>query len=867
MSFSTSSFCNPAGTSGGEGMNQQATPHSLSSLSTANGLQDVQQKSTIVRKAWAGELVGRILGHDGTHDEFMNLFVPCSEPYQPNANLGNPFESYKPKPGQEVVSYPNVLKGLNTLVDNFGDAKVTFVDSHSVKLLFPFRAFHKSHHVSYPDIAVSFPGKTLTKNEVAQSQWEKISLIIEVKPEKGQDPFVAERAGAAHTDTIIQVARNARNLMLTHGLLAAYVVGIYGTVVRLARFDHTAAVVSQPFDIHIQSHILQRFLWHFTHPVVDGPTVGWDPTVRRLDEDDRAWVKKWLDLLEEEVDNFEEDIVHGRRAWVFDERTGTMSPWILYRPVNINARLFSRATSVWRVIEDTRVHEEETGRLVDCETSGLPRVRIMKDSWRQVVRKSEASFYHRLADRIPEERRHGLTKLECGADLGQWEVRQWEQSSPNVSYMNGQRDLRLSPGYQLQTPDASRSSTPTLSSSSKQFPLPLPFHQTFSWTVVRGLDSTYRERSHMRFVMADIGRPITKFKRTRDLIGAFKDAIIGHKLACQEGKILHRDVSVGNILMVDKPENSRFKGFIHDFDYSSMEEELPELIEEEDDDGDDGDPDDWDTDDWKGDASGSVAMTNNALQKERTGTYYFMPVDMLLGHMPLIHTLRHDLESFYWVLLWVIFRHTKHSRTQAICEEIFVYGNDSNASHLKIGWLNSQVPHLKSQLKIAQNRPLTRLIRKYGALVCGFVRDQSNLDHDSVLALFDEALNDSERWPQEDDFVECTLLDKPKSQSLLQPIIPASRGVLPLPSLYESMQRSAARLHAGTRAVHSAPGSAMTFAPQTSLTSVGTKRRGDDAEDTTVTQEQATAGPSRLSLHDSVSSKRRKTDRSVTPSV
>lgn len=245
-----------------------------------------------------------------------------------------------------------------------------------------------------------------------------------------------------------------------------------------------------------------------------------------------------------------------------------------------------------------------------------------------------------------------------------------------------------------------------------------------------------------------------------------------------------------------------------------------------------------------------------------------MPVDMLSRCTPLpIYILCHELESLYWVLLWVIFHHTKHNRSQAICEEIFVYGNDSNASLLKIGWLNSQVLHHKSQLKIAKNRPLTRLIRKYCALVCGFVRDHSDLDHDSVLALFEEALNDSERWPQEDDFVESTLLDKPKSQSLLQPIIPASRGDIPYPSLCESMQRSPARLHAGTRVVHSAPGPAMTFAPQISLTSVGMKRRNHDAEDTTVTQEQETAGPSRLSLNDSTSSKCRKAGRSVTPSV
>ncbi|KAI0788321.1 hypothetical protein C8Q74DRAFT_1257359 [Fomes fomentarius] len=796
MSLSTSSFYNPADTSDGED----------------------------VRKAWASELVGRILTHDGTYDEYMNLFVPCSEPYQRDVNLGNPFESYRPKPGRGVVSYPDVVKGLNALVANFGDAKLTFVDSHAVELLFPFRAFHKSHHVSYPDITASFPGKALTKNEVAQLQWENISLIIQVKPEKGQDPFVEDKTGAAHTDTLIQVTRNARNLMLTHGLLAAYVVGIYGTVVRIARFDHTAAVVSQPFDIHIQPHILQRFLWHFTHPVVDGPTVGWDSTVRRLDEGDKAWVKKWLDHFHEPTGQLEQDIVHGRRAWVFDERTETMSPWILYKPVNINARFFSRATSVWRVLEDTRVHDKETGLLVDAANAAPPRVRILKDSWRQVVRRSEASFYRRLADRIPEDLRQGLTKLECGADLGQWEVRQWEQWSPDVSYMDGKRDMRLSPDTPAST------SLPR----SSPYPLPLPFHQTFSWSIIRGTEMTYRERSHMRFVMADVGKPITKFKRTRDLIIAFRDAIIGHKLACQAG-ILHRDISVGNILIVDKEEGSRFKGFIHDFDYSSMMEDIPELIDYDDDVDDDEDDSVWEPGDPV-----TLVVPCDLVQKERYGTYYFMSIDMLEGKSDFVHGPRHDLESFYWVLLWVIFRHTVHTLGQSICEDVFLCGDDRHARALKYDWLTNN-----EKLKIANNVPLSRLLRRFRALVRGQLHTETGLDHDAVLEIFEEALN-ADGWPTVDEFVEYTLPDPPKSQCIMQPVVPIPPGGAPkVPSLAESMQRSTAvslqhaRGGSGTRVVHSALGSVITSATSSAR---GTKRRKDD---TSATEDQAIAGSSR----------------------
>ena len=51
----------------------------------------------------------------------------------------------------------------------------------------------------------------------------------------------------------------------------------------------------------------------------------------------------------------------------------------------------------------------------------------------------------------------------------------------------------------------------------------------------------------------------------------------GHKLASGYGGILHRDVSSGNILIVDRPipEHPDCKGVLHDFDYSSMTATAP----------------------------------------------------------------------------------------------------------------------------------------------------------------------------------------------------------------------------------------------------------------------------------------------------
>ncbi len=126
----------------------------------------------------------------------------------------------------------------------------------------------------------------------------------------------------------------------------------------------------------------------------------------------------------------------------YDQKTDTSSWYIVYKAVEINARLFSRATMVWRIIADTR----------GAPTSRPPKLGILKD---QVVRQSEASFYYRLADKIPEAERYGIIKLECG----EVDARLWEQSTPYLHLMpDAQCQLRLS-ATQTQPNNAKSSTT------------------------------------------------------------------------------------------------------------------------------------------------------------------------------------------------------------------------------------------------------------------------------------------------------------------------------------------------------------------------------------------------------------------------
>ncbi len=45
---------------------------------------------------------------------------------------------------------------------------------------------------------------------------------------------------------------------------------------------------------------------------------------------------------------------------------------------------------------------------------------------------------------------------------------------------------------------------------------------------------------------------------------------LGHKLAWEVAGVLHRDISIGNILTTDEASADGSHGFIHYFDYSSV---------------------------------------------------------------------------------------------------------------------------------------------------------------------------------------------------------------------------------------------------------------------------------------------------------
>lgn len=124
-----------------------------------------------------------------------------------------------------------------------------------------------------------------------------------------------------------------------------------------------------------------------------------------------------------------------------------------------------------------------------------------------------------------------------------------------------------------------------------------------------------------------------------------------------------------------------------------------------------------------------------------------------------MHEVRHDLESFFWLLIWLVLRHTTHNDAQGnlACSSLFDGDTDAICASRKSDFLAR-----RKRLAVRGNEPLSQLINEYRKL-CKY-NDSSlskfkPLTYARVLHLFKKAL-DSKDWPKNDDRARPFLLPK-----------------------------------------------------------------------------------------------------------
>ncbi|KAL2889624.1 Protein kinase domain protein [Ceratocystis lukuohia] len=122
-------------------------------------------------------------------------------------------------------------------------------------------------------------------------------------------------------------------------------------------------------------------------------------------------------------------------------------------------------------------------------------------------------------------------------------------------------------------------------------------------------------RIYSCLVISPASRVISGFRTIKELLESERDAIKAHRSLYVNGKILHRDISPANIIITHPETANGFKGMLIDLDLAKVRDSEP---------------------------SGA---------RHQTGTMQFMTVEVL---RKMGHTYRHDLESFFHVLLWIL---------------------------------------------------------------------------------------------------------------------------------------------------------------------------------------------------------------------
>ncbi|KAI0327074.1 hypothetical protein GY45DRAFT_1428709 [Cubamyces sp. BRFM 1775] len=715
-------------------MSGTPTPHSRKSYNDPNLRKETRRSGQL--PGWCDEIQGKVHAYGTDINDYLHTFVPSRTPCNVSAPSMTLVENFHPQPGKEKEMYDPLVKILTAIVKDFPeDKRPSFSNPHEAKFPFPFSQFSKRHHPAKPDLVMSFPGDRLPA-KMDPPDWSRVAMAIEAKDVAGKDPFVtgAREGSEARAKRIAQLAVDARSLMLAHGYLASYLFGVYGSNIRIARFDHTCVVASPMIDLKSAEGLrsVQEFFWRFVHPWEGGPgaVLGCDTTFRKLTPIDEKWLRT---QLADEADEMLADVNlrEGRLVKVYDEdKPAEPKTFLLFKLLDVNARLFSRSTMVWLGIEDTRGAGHSS-----VGVGGPSVLRVLKESWRQVIRIPEQKFYKRLTDTVPANEWYGLPKLLHGGDLGPW---------------SGDDDLLAG------VPDCPGPST---SSVPRPEDVPHPMHQTFSLRLCGVANAKYMERSHVRFVVDTVGRPLSRFKTTKELAMAMRDAIKGHHVATRYGGILHRDVSSGNILIVDRPipDKPDCKGVLHDFDYSSMTAVPPP----------------------PGDAQSALSEApplhrlevdeNDAEDaekfKERTGTYYFIAHDLIdPDTITPIHDICHDLESYYWVLLWVVLRHTNHT-AGITCADLFPFGDDRTAAEKKYNWGHK----MRRSLTVVNNPPLTKLLEDFKMLIYFSLQEKMAgpvpLTYEAVLRVFDEAIARDD-WPSDDKAIPFTPIGPIKTNTV-----------------------------------------------------------------------------------------------------
>ncbi|TFK52757.1 hypothetical protein OE88DRAFT_1295075 [Heliocybe sulcata] len=203
-------------------------------------------------------------------------------------------------------------------------------------------------------------------------------------------------------------------------------------------------------------------------------------------------------------------------------------------------------------------------------------------------------------------------------------------------------------------------------------------HTTIATWVAQYFGRQFCHRVHHRCILDSVGVTLSRFGTTRQLMEGIRDAVEGHRNMAQRN-ILHRDISASNVMISAYPTSEgNAKGFLIDMDCATV--------------------------------LGSEGSDDEL--REITGTTAFLSIerDPRCPDRGL-HRTWHDLESFFWVALYIVVRHANMDGTVTVEDMISIF-NKGDISY-RSGFLS----YSANLVRVTGHTPLGECLRRLAKLV------------------------------------------------------------------------------------------------------------------------------------------------------
>ncbi|KAJ8468983.1 hypothetical protein ONZ51_g9291 [Trametes cubensis] len=396
------------------------------------------------------------------------------------------------------------------------------------------------------------------------------------KPMDEKQHTEIERAYGLHIAFATEVfARQHRVFLFT--------ISLAGSLARFFRWDRSGCIVTNAFDIREHAEIFADFFWRFSKLSDAGR--GHDLTIRMASKEEESlfrntvqeYVRAQLDVQGDKLDkalSFHYQPGHVTAIQVDPQQPSGPDQhaqrFLVSRPVVTPLLLSGRCTrGYW------------------CVNAATGRIGFLKDTWRTILQKDTEGDILRHLNRL------GVRNIPTLAAHGDVRVCTSEAEKTDYTYQDTQTDQFVD------EPWARR---------------------------IGGCDVIVCRRRHYRLVTNTVGYPLRDLRGTEELLHSTYDVFVAMQDALAEDSRIHRDLSVGNIILVKEPDRAVRKGYLIDWESSDR-----------------------------------VDDEGEAIHAGRAGTWAFMSIRMLYpGNDECSHVFEDDMESLLYVVLYCALLYLPH---------------------------------------------------------------------------------------------------------------------------------------------------------------------------------------------------------------